>query len=847
VSDDPLSSGWFYVKSEGPGGPVGPLGWAELWGLARAGVLVPGDSVWHQSFPDWLPAGQLEELFPGARPPTVEVPSAISSSPASSAPSAPAGTGGRRSARLPWLIPLVALLLVGLGLGLFFGLRGGGDNRDSSASATDGSTIAPTTSTIASTPESVSAGEPGTWLVMMYEDADDEILEEDIAFDLNEAELVGSTDQVTIVAQMDRYVGGYDGDGDVTSTKRYLVTQDDDIYAVNSEELADLGEVDMGAGQTLYDFATWAIRTYPADHYVLTLADHGGGWTGGWSDNDPEESSMLTMQEIDATLSAIVADTGIGAFELVGFDACLMGQLEVMSAIAPHAAYAVGSAEIEPALGWAYAGFLRPLTENPAMTGRELGQAIVDAYIAQDIRITDDQARNVLTGGDYTIESVIAEMSRDVTMAAVELGAIQDLLAAVNELAVALTETDQDRVAQARAYSQAYHRVFGEGYPPSFIDLGHFADLLIEDVDDPAVAQAAAEVKSALEQAVVAEYHGEDRPASTGLSVYFPNSQEYLGTFSEWRDKYSASIGRFATASLWDDYLTFHYTGQTFDPALADLSMVTPSQAAQTDFAAAVEESAPADGAEIVAPGAGQLAIAPLSVSATEIGSEGTVTLSTEITGSNLAYVYYYVSYYWESDGSYLTADAGYVEPGYTKQVNGVYYPDWGNEDVISVEYEWEPTLYFMSDGNEENDHFAFFNPTVYGADTGEDIYTVRGTYTFVDSGTQLDAEIDFDGDGDMRNVWGFVTSDDGSAAGTWYEIVPRPGDTFTITVQYLEFDENPEGEFVDYLGGTMTFGDTPFTMVPYYAYSGDYALGIAAEDLDGNMIWEFAEVTVTE
>ena len=112
----------------------------------------------------------------------------------------------------------------------------------------------------------------------------------------------------------------------------------------------------MGDGQTLYDFATWAIATYPAEHYVLILSDHGGGWTGGWSDDDPEQASGLTMQEIDDALGAIVADTGIGAFELVGFDACLMGQLEVMSAIAPHADTRVGSEETEPSLGWATPG-----------------------------------------------------------------------------------------------------------------------------------------------------------------------------------------------------------------------------------------------------------------------------------------------------------------------------------------------------------------------------------------------------------------------------------------------------------------------------------------------------------
>ncbi len=98
---------------------------------------------------------------------------------------------------------------------------------------------------------------------------------------------------------------------------------------------------------------------------MLILSDHGGGWTGGWSDDDPEYGSGLTMQEIDDALGAIVADTGIGAFELVGFDACLMGQLEVMSAVAPHARYAVGSEETEPSLGWGYAEFLRALTAGP--------------------------------------------------------------------------------------------------------------------------------------------------------------------------------------------------------------------------------------------------------------------------------------------------------------------------------------------------------------------------------------------------------------------------------------------------------------------------------------------------
>ncbi len=690
----------------------------------------------------------------------------------------------------------------------------------------------------------VAEGEPGTWLIMMYQDADDEVLEEDIVIDVNEAELVGSTDQVTIVAQLDRFVGGYDGHGDVTSTKRYLLTQDDDLDTINSEELEDLGEVDMGNKDTLIDFATWAMRSYPAEHYVLILSDHGAGWDGGWSDDDPVGGSKLSMQNIDEALGTILADTGVDVFEMVGFDACLMGQLEVMSVIAPHAKYAVGSEETEPSLGWAYAKFLQALNENTAMTGRELGQAIVDSYIEQDIRITDDQARSLFAGGDFTADSVAAELTKGVTLTAVDLGAVQDLNAAVNELAVALTSVDQEMVAEARAYAQSYTSIWGDEVPPSYIDLGHFVDLLLASIDDPGVVQAAQQVQSTLTQAVITEKHGSEKSGSTGFTIFFPNSELYQITFDGSDTQYTSSVGRFATASVWDDFLTFHYTGDTFDPAAADLTVLTPAQSEQTDFTQAVEESAPVAGVEVVPPGAGQITIAPITISASEIGPDGSVTLSTEVTGSNVGYIYYYISYYDETSGSYLTADMDFISAETTKESGGIFYPDWGNEGVIPIEFDWEPTLFYMSDGNEANDQFAFFEPSVYGADQSGDIYTVRGVYTFTQDGTQVEAVMEFSGDGEMQNIFGF---DGEGGSGAPHQITPQSGDTFTIYDEWLEFDQNPEGALTDYLGGTMTFGDAPFKFVPYYAFSGNYTLGIVVEDLNGNRTAEYIELTVTQ
>ncbi|HSB66917.1 MAG TPA: clostripain-related cysteine peptidase, partial [Anaerolineales bacterium] len=251
------------------------------------------------------------------------------------------------------------------------------------------------------------AGQSGqNWLVMLYQDADDQVLEQDIFLDLNEAEMVGSTDRVTIVTQLDRYRGAFQGDGNWTSSRRYLVTQDDDLNAIHSELLDDVGEVDMADGHSLVDFVTWAMGAYPADRYVLLLSDHGMGWPGGWSDPAPASSDpgsaplisslsgdFLFLSEIDQALGEIRQQTGLEKFDIVGMDACLMSQLEVYAALQPHARIALASEEVEPSLGWAYAGFLQELVDHPDMANQDLAVAIVRTYVDQDQRIVDDQAR----------------------------------------------------------------------------------------------------------------------------------------------------------------------------------------------------------------------------------------------------------------------------------------------------------------------------------------------------------------------------------------------------------------------------------------------------------------------
>jgi hypothetical protein len=678
------------------------------------------------------------------------------------------------------------------------------------------------------------APEDQTWLVMMYQDADDEVLEQDMFIDLNEAERVGSTDRVQLVAQLDRYKGAFKGDGNWTTAKRFHLTQDDNLDKIASEEVADLGEVNMADGETLVDFATWAIETYPADKYVLILSDHGAGWPGGWNDPAPESAGpddlplaesfgdMLYLSEIDDALGRIREQTGIEQFEIIGFDACLMGQLEVFSAVAPHGRYAIASQEVEPALGWAYTAFLGQLAETPEMDGAELSRVIVDSYIEQDERLIDDRARaryvqqSYEFDGEVSAEEIVEEESLSITLTAVDLAQIPALMDALDEMIVAMAEVDQDEVAEARAYSQAFESVFEQDEPESYIDLGHFAELLKEESSNE-VAIAADELLAAIDGAIVAEKHGDERPGATGVAIYFPNSELYEQPDSGY-ESYTAVANRFAGESRWDDFLTFHYTGQPLEDS----------------------NDGPQPGADISAPGASPLTFTPLTLSAEEIASDESVTMQTEISGDHLSYVYLFVGYYDEADNSIWVADMDYIDAEQTKEVGGVFYPDW-EAGSVPIDFEWTPTLYALNDG--ESSELALFEPYEYGASPEKASYAVDGIYTFADTGETRHARLIFS-EGELTQVLGYSGEDGGGAL---REITPLDGDQFMVLEQWIQLgeDEDDEAEFVTREGTTFTFGDQNFTWEETTAIEGNYVIGLIAEDLDGNTYEEYGSVTV--
>lgn len=681
-----------------------------------------------------------------------------------------------------------------------------------------------------------------TWTVMLYQDADDQVLEKDIFLDLNEAERVGSSKNVNIVAQIDRYQGAFQGDGNWTSARRYYVTQDNDLNAIHSQMVQDLGEVDMSRGQTLVDFVTWAAQNYPANHYVLILSDHGMGWPGGWSDAAPGGSDNsgvpltdqlgknLYLMELGSALQQARSQAGINKFDIVGMDACLMSQLEVMAALQPNADYAVGSEEVEPSIGWAYAAFLGGLVTNPDMSAADLSKLMVQSYILDDQRILDPAARadfmrgGSVMGGYFDSSSVSADqlsaqISRDATMSAIDLRALPDLMQSFNTFSYQLQNEDQQLVAEARNYAQSYTSLFGREVPPSYIDLGNFVLLMQANTTDDRTKNAADAVMASLKRVVVAEKHGPSRKGSTGLAIYFPNSTLYSSPVAG-PQSYTQIASTFAAESLWDDFLAFHYLDRNFD-------------------ATAAQPYVPPSGYSTRAPGLGQITLSNITASSNEAAPNQPVQMSVHISGQNVGYVYLFVGYFDPSSNSLNIADTDYLQSPDTKQVGGIYYPVW-KPDGFTMNYSWDPIVFAISDGTQNA--VALFQPVQYGATSEEAEYTVEGLYTFAQSGDTRYAQLHFQ-NGKLTKVVGYTGETDTGAPS---EITPAQGDTFTIYDKWMDVDANGNVTGIaKEKGKTLTFGSQPFKWVELYAAQGQYVVGFIVTDLDGNQYPVYTQINV--
>lgn len=336
------------------------------------------------------------------------------------------------------------------------------------------------------------------WTVLHYSMADTD-LEPFMVADVNEIGVVGSNDNLHVREFMDRNEGY--GDDELLDQGSWVGGRILDIGQGGATEVVeDLGDVNSADPEVLASFIAEGIEANRAGHYALIISDHGASWPGIGPD-EGSDYDVLDLAEITAGISSGLEQAGVDKLDLLGFDACLMANYEVASAVAPLADRLVASQELEPGHGWDYTS-LQLLADDPDATVDELGSEIIAGFEGQAL----DQGT-----------------SDTITLSMVDLTQMEAVDEAVAAFAGAMEEQSTD-VAPAVGQSEATTLAFGKSPDQSqdkhLSDLGLLAASIGESA--PEVAEEADALVGALDDVVLDSVEGAGTAGATGLSIYLP-------------------------------------------------------------------------------------------------------------------------------------------------------------------------------------------------------------------------------------------------------------------------------------------------------------------------------------
>lgn len=338
------------------------------------------------------------------------------------------------------------------------------------------------------------------WTVLHYSMGDTN-LEPFMVADVNELGEVGSNDHLQIREFMDRSVEY--GEDPLLDQGDWVGGRILDLGAPGTSELVEeLGDVNSADPATLASFIADGIKTHRAGHYALIISDHGASWPGiGPDEGTAPEYDVLDLDEIVQAVSDGLEEAGVDKLDLLGFDACLMANYEVASAVAPLADRMVASQELEPGHGWDYTA-LQVLADDPETSADDFGAALIDGFAAQ-------------AEASGTQDEITLSMVDLTTMAAVD-DAVDDFAEAMGENSATVAPA----VGQSEAATLAFGKNPDEAQDKHLSDLGLLAAAIGEAA--PEVAGPAEAVVDALDAAVLDTVDGVVTEGATGLSIYLP-------------------------------------------------------------------------------------------------------------------------------------------------------------------------------------------------------------------------------------------------------------------------------------------------------------------------------------
>jgi len=412
-----------------------------------------------------------------------------------------------------------------------------------------------------------------SWTVMYYMCGDSKGMNEHIDPLLNNLSRVGSTDDLNIIALVDKK-----GVGD---SKLYYIDKNGDRNELN-DVFGWPDELDTGSSITLETYCKQIMHLYPAKHYALiTYASGGTGWQLYSLHDSSSGKQGLTIPAFANTLKNIT--TSVNHKIDVLFVSCAMGMTEVAYEISPYVDYMVST---EDCLSREHLveRFYQPvwdLKNNTNMSPEEFTKKAparlkpISFYYMESYYGKLPFLNKILNKLPFPgLHTVVFYDST----AVVNLSKINNLINAVNDLSSFLIlNIHKEDVREGIEKTRLTVREYGKCFPKlpilgplhwtlkldileveacdHFVDLYDFAEKLKNSVQNPYIQNLCNIVMERLNETIPAIKRVSGDP-SHGLSIYLPsNKLMYNRYVLGGKIPCPYENLRFSRETLWDDFV----------------------------------------------------------------------------------------------------------------------------------------------------------------------------------------------------------------------------------------------------------------------------------------------------
>ncbi|MCV6606570.1 MAG: clostripain-related cysteine peptidase, partial [Campylobacterales bacterium] len=222
-------------------------------------------------------------------------------------------------------------------------------------------------------------------------------------------------------------------------------------------------------------------------------------------------------------------------FDIIGMDACLMGNLEVAKSVRNYGNYLIASEELEPGHGWDYKDLISWIGKNSAESLENFGKKFVDSFL-------DSQSHSA---------------TKDKTLSVIDLTKIESFMSSFNKLFNSLDgDSDFNYILSASKDSQKYavdeKNNMADGRT---LDLKTFLQNIKSNRSD--LSSQIDELNSKIDDFVVYNRYQESKVNSNGISIFQPLNTPYWSTLYKNNEDFVSTewfsfVGDFLTKGLDD-------------------------------------------------------------------------------------------------------------------------------------------------------------------------------------------------------------------------------------------------------------------------------------------------------